>query len=519
MTESSIVRSTTITALSTLASRIMGFARDMIVAAAFGASGALDGFYVAFRIPNLFRRLVAEGSLTISFIPVYTDYLVNRGEREALELAQKTLSILVLVLVAITGVGIAFSPQIVSLFARGFADARIIALTVDLNRIMFPYLFLVGLVAFSMGVLNSHGRFFAAAFSPVLLNVGFIIGATLLSLLFVEPLYGLALGVLIGGVLQVLLQVPDLVRSGFRLRFSIDLNHPGIRRIFRMIVPALFGIAVYQLNILMSTMLASMLAEGSISYIYYSDRLNEMVLGVFVMSIGNVVLPAMSRHTAREDFGRLRALYADSVSASLFVGIPACVALIAASFPIVSVLFARGAFTMYHAEMTARALFFASMGIPALSVLRITTPAFYSLKDTRTPVIASTVSFVVNIAAGYALMHTPLAHAGLTLGNAIASTLQTAILLAVLNRRIGGIAWGALAASVLKYAVASAVMCGVIVAIAQMADWRQASFVHRAGTLAALVAAGGAAYFSVCYLLRVKELHFLVSKIRSRLGR
>ena len=518
MAAQSMLRSAGVVMLSTLTSRVMGFVRDMIVAACFGASAALDGFFIAFRIPNLLRRLVAEGALTISFIPVYTEYLVRRGDSESLELAQKTLSILLVVLTSLCTLGVIFSPEIVRLFAYGFTDEAVLALTTGLNRVMFPYLFFVGLVAFAMGVLNSHGYFFAPAFSPVLLNAGFIVGALFLRKLFDEPLYGLAWGVILGGVLQTALQIPYMVKSGFRMRFSIDFRHPGIRSIFRLIAPAVFGIGVYQINIFMSTVLASMLAPGSISYLYYSDRLTEMVLGIFIISIGNVILPEMSRVSAKDDLEALKRIYVRSVRAALFLAVPAAAALMAAGVPIVSVLFMRGAFTAYHAEMTARALFYASIGIASVAVLRITTPTFYSLKDTRTPVVASTVSFVLNISLGYVLMQTTLVHAGLSLANSISGTVQVGLLLWGLFRKIGAVAARPLVVPIVKYCLASAAMVGVILIIAGAVDWMSDPFVRRAGFLALVVASGGAVYLLACLALGVEEMRFVIERIRRLAG-
>jgi putative peptidoglycan lipid II flippase len=519
MRNPSLLRSTGIIALSTLASRVLGFARDMIVAGLFGATGTLDGFFVAFRIPNLLRRLVAEGALTVSFIPVYTEYLVARGEREALELAQKTLSILLLVLCAMVALGVVFSPEIVRVLAWGFSDARVIALTVDLTRIMFPYLLLVGLVAFAMGVLNSHRCFFASAFSPVLLNAGMITGALVLSGLFTEPLEGLAWGVVLGGALQAILQIPYLARTGFRMRFSIDLAHPGMRKIFGMVFAAAFGTAVYQVNILMSTFLASLLAPGSISYLYYSDRLTEMVLGIFIAAIGSAVLPEMSRITAVDDTGNLKKLYARAACASLFLAIPAAAGLMAAGTAIVPVLFMHGQFTAFHAEMTARALFCASLGIVPVALLRITTPVFYSLKDARTPVLAASAAFVLNIGLGYALMHTELRHAGLALANSLAAALQAGILLGLLGRRIDGMPWREMLIPAARFLAAASGMVLLVRGLYGLADWYADPLGRRVLILALVVSAGGAVYFALCAMLGVREVRFLWSSFLACAGR
>ena len=512
---SSLVRSTGIVALSTLISRIMGYVRDMMMASFFGATGATDAFYVAFRIPNLLRRLVAEGAFTISFIPVYTEYLITKGEDEALALAQKTLSILVLILVMLVGLGEIFSPGIVSLFAIGFKNPGMIDLAVALNRIMFPYLFFVALVAFAMGVLNSHKYFFAPSFAPVLLNAGIIIGI-LLSSFFREPLYGVSFGILFGGLLQILLQIPYMVKSGFKLKISIDFRHPGIRRIFSLILPAMFGTAVYLFNQLMSTMLASLKQEGSVTYLYYSDRMNEIVLGIFIVSIGNVILPEMSKLTATDNLAKLKKLYTSSVRAALFLSIPASAALMAIGFPIISVMFMRGRFTAADAAITSGVLFFASMGIASISVLRITTPTFYSMKDTKTPVIAAFISFVLNISAGYYLMNTYLGIAGLALANTVSSTVQMLMLLSVLQRRIGKIQFSEIIAPCAKFILAASVMAIALVYFSGFIDWENAAFTKRIAVLIMLVSGGGIAYFFICLLLGAGEARYVLKKVLKR---
>ena len=513
----SLFRSTGVVALSTATSRIFGFIREVLFANYFGATGSTDAFFVAFRIPNLLRRLVAEGALTISFIPVYTEYRIKKGDREALALAQKTLTILTVVVVALVCLGIVFSPQIVGLFTMGIHDSSVISLAVFLNRVMFPFLFSAAFVAFSMGVLNSHGYFFAPAFATVMVNLGIICGIVVFSRFFDEPLLGVALGVLCGGLMQMFLQIPYLIKSGFKLSISFDLHHEGIRKIFRMIAPALFGIAVYQINILMSTILASMLPSGSISYLYYSDRLTEIVLGIFIIAIGNVILPEMSRMTATDDMARLKKLYVTSMRSSLFMAVPATVALISIGFPIISVLFMRGEFTVTDAAMTYRALLYASLGISSVAILRITTPAFYSMQDTKRPVIAASVSFVLNISLGYALMQTSLKHAGLALANSISSTAQMALLLLWLQKKIGFIESRQIILPVVKYLAASALMSLALIAVSSRIDWVHDGLCARAGIRALLVAGGAVTYGAVCYFLRVDELHYIVDRLKKKL--
>ncbi|MCX7678339.1 MAG: murein biosynthesis integral membrane protein MurJ [Spirochaetes bacterium] len=513
----SLIRSTGIVAISTLASRIFGFIRDMLTAQFFGASGSLDGFFVAFRIPNLFRRLTAEGAFSVSFIPVYTDYLVNRGEKEALELAQKALTALSFFLIIIVGLGVVFSPYIVDVIAFGFKHPDKISLTVSLNRIMFPYLFFVSIVAFCMGILNSHNYFFAPAFSPVLLNVGIIIGILFFRNFFEEPLYGMAYGVIFGGILQLLLQIPYLVKSGFRLKISLDLSHPGVRKIGALMLPLMLGTAIYQINIFMSTFLASFLPDGSISYLYYSDRLTEIVLGVFIVSIGNVILPSMSKLSATNDLKSLNAMFTTSLRSSLYLALPSSAALMTIGYPIVSVLFMRQRFTHFDAVMTERALFYSSIGLAAIAALRITTPVYYALKDTRTPVLTSFLSFVINIACGYFLMQTGLKHAGLSLANSIAVAIQILILFILLYRKIGFIIPNNFVNSIIGILVSSLIMGIILWVLSSLLNWHHPSFIYRASLLVMLMCVGGAIYFICTYYLKIPETLYVVNRFKSLL--
>jgi len=487
------------------------------MAAYFGAARTADVFYISFMVPNLFRRLVAEGALTISFIPVYTESLVHNGKNESLKLAQKVMTVQAIFMLAIIAAGMVFSPQLMKLFFGRNDSPDILSLSVNLTRVMFPYLFFVGFVAFAMGYLNSHRQFFSAAIAPVLLNIGMIAGIVFFSKFFKEPVYGVALGVLIGGILQLIIQIPYMIREGFVFKISVDFNHPGIRKIFKMLTPALFGIAVYQINVLVSNMLATMINEGSVSYIYYTSRLTELVLGVFIVSIGNVILPEMSKLTALDDNKKFKKLFSDSVSSALFLAVPAAAALIAAGIPVISVIFMHGKFTYNDVLLTYYSLITASMGIIFIAALRITTPAFYAMKDTKTPVISAAASLIVNVAAGYILMHTPLKHAGLTLANTLSAIVQMGILMALLNKKTGGIDIRRILKSLMKFTVAGVVMAALIVWIGSFADWRNGSMMIRSIFLIIIVSAGGGVYFAICYLLRSDEMMYFARKIRSRI--
>ena len=475
-----LFRSTGIVAISTLASRVLGLARDIMMAALFSANGATDAFYAAFRVPNLARRLVSEGVLTVSFIPVYTEYLVNRGSGAALELAQKTLAAVLAAGAVMAAAGVLFAPGLVSALAIGFEDQARIERTVVMFRIMFPYVAFAGVLAFCMGLLNSHRRFFAPAFSPVLLNVGIISGILLSGGLFSNPLYAVSAGVMAGGVLQVLLQVPFMARTGFRMKLSLDFRHPELGRMFRTAALGIAGMGIHQVNILVATLLGSCLADGSISYIYFSDRLHELVIGVTVISIGTVMLPEMSAHAARDDRAALIGSYRASVRSALFFAVPATAALMIIGLPIISVLLMHNRFTAFEAGMTYRALFYASTGIVGLALVRLTAPVFFTLGDARTPFAAAAVSFALNAVCGWALMRTPLRHAGLTLAAAIAATAQAALLLGLLKRKAGEIGMRTLLVSAAKNAAAAAAMGVVIWNLSGMVNWEKAPFADAA---------------------------------------
>jgi putative peptidoglycan lipid II flippase len=511
-----LIRSTGLVAASTLASRVLGLARDMLMAALFSANGATDAFYAAFRVPNLARRLVTEGVLTVTFIPVYTDYYMTRGSRDAMELAQKTMTTVLAAGAAAAATGVLFAPVLVPVLAMGFEDQAQIGRTVVMFRIMFPYVAVAGVLALCMGVLNSHRRFFAPAFAPVLLNVGIISGILLSGRFFADPLYAVSAGVMAGGVLQIILQIPFMVRAGFRMKLSLNIRHPELGRIFRNGFLGIAGMGIHQVNILVATLLGSYLADGSISYIYFSDRLHELVLGVTVISIGTVMLPEMSAQAARDDTVALIGSYRASVRSALFFAVPATAALMIIGLPIISVLLMHNRFTAVEAGMTFRALFYASAGIVGLALVRLTAPVFFTLGDARTPFAAAAVSFVVNATCGWALMRTPLRHAGLTLAAAIAATVQAALLVAFLGKKAGAIGMRGMLVSAAKNAAAAAFMGAVIWVLSGLIDWKSAPFTTRLCVLAGTVAAGGGAYFASSYALGVEEARMIATRVGLR---
>jgi putative peptidoglycan lipid II flippase len=512
-----VARAAGVVGLATMLSRIFGFIRDMVVAAFFGAGFATDAFFVAFRIPNLLRRLFAEGSLTISFVPVFTEYLKTRSREEALELANVSFTVLSIILVIVSVAGVLLSPLIVSVMAPGFVKTPDkYELTVFLTRIMFPYIFFISLVALCMGILNSLRHFASPALSPVILNIAMILAALFLRDFFKEPILALAVGVMIGGLLQLLFQLPFLSRLGVHLEPDLNFRHPGVKRIGFLMLPAVFGAAVYQINIFISTLLASFLPEGSVSYLYYADRLVELPLGVFAIAIGTAALPSFAEQATKGEIGEMKKTIAFSLRLMLFITIPAMIALIALRVPIISVLFERGEFDLRSTILTAQALLYYAVGLWAFSTIRVIVAAFYALQDTKTPVRIAIVALIVNTILSIILMF-PLKHGGLALATSIASAVNVVTLSAILARRIGRFLDREFQMSVLKVFVASFIMWGAIEVCNHLLAWRDdGPFNERLITLAAAIVVGMVTFFIASYLLRSREMGRVLETARRR---
>jgi len=447
---------------ATLLSRVLGLVRDVVVAWFFGAGLAADAFFVAFRIPNLLRRLFAEGSLTISFIPIFAEYLYTRGREAAFTLARSTWWLLTIILAAVTVVGILLAPVIVKVIAPGFfSSPGKFDLTVLLTRIMFPYIFFIGLVALAMGILNTLGHFSAPALAPVLLNLAMISSVLLLSPSLSTPAVGLAIGVIIGGGLQLALQIPFMIRKGFRLFIRSPLYHAAIKRIALLMTPAVFGAAVYQVNIVVGTLLATLLPEGSVSYLYYADRLVQFPLGVFAIALATAVLPSLSKQAAINDMDGLKSSFSYALRLVFFITIPAMTGLIILREPIVQILFQRGAFDPATTRLTAEALLYYALGLWAFSGVRIVVSAFCALQDTQTPAKIAVVSLLANIVLSILLMG-PMRHGGLALATSLASGVNLTLLILALRGRIGRIGARGILRSGLKSTVCAAVMGGII---------------------------------------------------------
>ncbi|MCE1226883.1 MAG: murein biosynthesis integral membrane protein MurJ [Geobacteraceae bacterium] len=422
---------------ATILSRIMGMVRDMVTSRLFGAGMATDAFFAAFQIPNMLRRFFAEGALTAAFVPTFSETLVQEGEDKARELANLCFTLLTMVVALITLLGILLSPLIIKLMFPGFmAVPGKFELTVLLNRVMFPYLFFISLVALCMGILNTVRHFFTPAISTVFLNISMILAALLLRPFFQYPITALAVGVLLGGLIQLLLQLPVLWNKGFPIRPQFGLNDPKVRKIALLMLPATLGVGVYYLNITVGNILASLLPQGSVSYLYYAQRLFEFPQGVFTVSVAQAVLPAMSRQAAEGDVEAMKDSLNYGVRLTLFVTIPALVGLMVCAEPLMTLLFMGGKFDYTMAQQSARALVYYSMGLSCVALVRVLAPAFYALKDTKTPVITAFISFVLNLGFSLWLM-VPLKHGGLALASSLSALGNMLLLFWLLRRKLG----------------------------------------------------------------------------------
>ncbi|RMF94042.1 MAG: murein biosynthesis integral membrane protein MurJ [Nitrospinota bacterium] len=512
MSESSqkqLVKAAGIISSATGLSRVLGFVRDMIIAHMLGAQSAADAFFVAFSIPNLLRRLFAEGALSASFVPVFTQYLTAKSPGEAWRFANIMFTSLALILGGVTALGITFAPQIVAVIVPGFwSDPEKLALTVLLTRIMFPFLFFIGLTAIAMGVLNACQHFTAPALAPVVLNMAIIGAALFLSPSLSRPVIGLALGVVVGGVLQLLLQFPWLYQKGLVFRPQLSWNHPGLRRVLLLMGPGALGFAVAQVNILIDRLIASFLPVGSISYLYYGNRLIQFPLGVFGIAISVAILPLFSQQMAQNRLAEMKTALGFALRLLLFITLPASIGLIILRYPIIHVLFERGAFTRETTAATAMAVFYYAFGLCAFAGIKVVVSTFYSMQDTATPVRISIYAMLLNILLNLLLMH-PLKHGGLALATSLSSFFNLALLLWILRQRIGALDEHRLLSSSTKIGMAAAGMGGALYLL-QKVSWMETPFLlYKAVWLGMAIVSGGGIYLGLAFLLRSEEVLFL----------
>lgn len=504
-----LLRSSGVVGIMTMLSRVLGLVRDMVIARYFGAGAGADAFFVAFKIPNFLRRLFAEGAFSQAFVPVLSSYRENQSITDVRRLVNAVAGSLGLVLLGITLVAMLGSPVLAAIFAPGFLDDSVkFALTSDMLRITFPYLLLISLTAFAGGILNSYDRFAVPAFTPVLLNLAMIGAAIYLTPLMDEPVMALAWGVFIAGALQLFFQLPFLMRLGLLPRPRVDYRHEGVSRILRLMAPALFGVSVSQINLLLDTVLASFLQTGSVSWLYYSDRLSELPLGVFGIAIATVILPSLSRKHAAESGDQFAATLDWAVRAVLLIGVPAALALALLAEPLIATLFHYGEVTSRDVIMSAQSLRAYSAGLLAFMLIKVLAPGYFARQDTRTPVKIGVIAMVANMALNLALI-VPLAHAGLALATSLSAWLNGFLLWRGLRKQKAWRSQPGWPGFLMQLLFANAALAGIILWLSDPASvWLAAGGYERMLNMAMLVGAGASVYFAALALAGVRVRHF-----------
>ena len=515
----SLLRSVVTVGSYTMLSRIAGFARDMLIAAYAGAGPVADAFFVAFKLPNFFRALFAEGAFNAAFVPLFSEILAREGRARALAFADLAMSVLLVTLFVFTTLCQIFMPTIMIGLAPGFADEPDkFALAVLFTRITFPYLLFISLVSLLGGVLNSLGRFAAVAATPVVLNLTMI--AVLLTLVGVMPTAGhaLAWGVSAAGITQFLWLLWACHRAGIVTRLPWPRLTPDVKRLLGLIMPAALGAGVVQVNLVIGVMLASLLPTGAISFLFYADRLNQLPIGVVGVAVGTALLPLLSRQIASGAGADAHDSQNRAVELALFLGLPATAALLTVPHELIAALFERGAFGARATAETAAALMAYTVGLPAYVLVRALNPGFYARKDTRTPVRFAVICIVVNVGLGLALL-LPLEHVGLALATALSSWTNALLLGGTLLRRGHWVIDARLRDRLWRTSLATLIMAVVLFGLARvLAPWFAAADAHRFVALGLLVGGGLAAYAVAAVLLRAVRPVELKSMLRRRRG-
>jgi len=493
----------------TFISRVLGFIRDLVIARAFGAGFATDAFFVAFKLPNLLRRLFAEGAFSQAFVPILAEYKNRRGEQEARLLVDRVAAVLALALFVVTLIGVLAAPLIIYLTAPGFAAIPDkFGLTVDLLRITFPYIFFISLTALAGGILNTYSRFSVPAITPVLLNLSFIGFALWGAPYFDPPVKALAWAVFAGGIAQLALQVPFLARLGLLPRFRLDFRDEGVRRVVRQMGPAVFGVSIGQVSLVINMIFASFLVTGSVSWLYYADRLMEFPIGLLGVALGTILLPSLSRHYANRSPREYSGLLDWGLRLTLLLAVPAAVALALLAVPLVATLFYYGAFGADDVFATRRAVIAYSVGLVGLVMVKVLAPGFYARQDIRTPVRIAVVTLALTQVMNFAFVWS-MQHAGLALAIGLGACFNAAMLLRGLLRRDIYTPQPGWPTFLFKLAIAVYAMAAVLwLGSGPDASWLAMGAAARAFHLAWIVVLGAVAYFLVLWLLGFRIADF-----------
>jgi putative peptidoglycan lipid II flippase len=514
--KSSTVASVGLVSGMTAISRILGLVREQVQAYLFGASMATDAFVAAFRIPNLLRDLFAEGALSAAFVPVFKDRMVHESDESAFELANTVITAILVVVGAVVLIGIVATPVLIFLSANGFTDEPDkFEMTVEMTRIMWVFLLLVSLSALLMGMLNSFGRFGVAALSPALFNLG-IIGCAVLMYHWLDiPVYAMAIGVVLGGIGQLVILMPQLGKIGYRFRWRFNFLDENFRRVVKLFMPMVIGLSASRVNILLSTLLASYLAEGSISYLNYSFRLMHFPLGVFAVALGTVSLPNASELAARGEMDRLTDAFHEAINLNMFLVVPSAAFLAIMGYDLVDVIYRWGRFSEADTANTALALLHYSYGLIGFAAVRVTVPIYYALKDSSLPMRFSIISVGVNMALYYPLMKM-FSFAGLAAATSVAGLVNFGLLLAFLPKKQIKPAYGRLLLGFVRVTVAglAAFYLATMLPIATPSSWPDAA--GRLWQFGIKTAAGAILYLIFCAVLKVEEMRMVLNKLIRR---
>lgn len=505
-----LMASTLVVSSMTLLSRILGLIRDVVLARYLGVSAGTDAFFVAFRIPNFLRRLFAEGAFNQAFVPVLSEYRTNGSQAAVRELINRVAGTLGLTLSLVTVIGVVGAPVLITLFAPGFGDDPVKrALAVEMLRLTFPYLFFIALTAFSGAILNTWGRFAVPAFTPVLLNISLIGCALFLTPFFSDQRMAVALawGVLIAGVVQLLFQLPFLARIGLMPKPQVSWRDPGVKKILALMAPAIFGVSVSQINLLLDTVLASLLETGSVTWLYYSDRLVELPLGIFAIAIGTVILPSLSKKHASASTEEFSRTLDWAMRMVLLLGLPAGLALLVMAKPLLAALFQYGDFSAFDVGQASMSLQAYSAGVVAFMLIKVLAPGYFARQDTRTPVRIGIIAMAANMVFNLLLVW-HLRHVGLAMATALSAWLNAALLYRGL--KADGVyqpspGWGLF---FLRLIGASAAMVATVLWLTGQSDlWQTGLAWQRGSFIVAVVAAGALAYFAGLALLGLRPRH------------
>jgi putative peptidoglycan lipid II flippase len=533
-----VVRSAGVVSLAVFMSRITGLLRESVMARLFGAGLIYDAFMLGFRIPNLTRDLFAEGALASAFVPTFSEYLSQRSKEEAVRLVSLVATALIIVVGAVCTAGIIFAPVLVHLLAPGYAEVPgKFELAVRMTRIMFPFLLLVALAAQAMGVLNACNKFGVPAMASTFFNLGsvgfgIVLGKLLGPTLHLTRIEGMAIGVVLGGALQLIWQLPSLHQLGFHFRATLDWFDPGLQRILRLMVPAILGNAAVQINVMVNTNFASTISDpirglnGSVSWLSFAFRFMQLPLGLFGVAMASATLPSIARSVARGNMDEFRRTLSNSLGTVFLLTIPSSVGLVVLGKSIIAAIYQDGRhFQLYDTQQTALALSYYAIGLMGYAALKVLSPAFYALNDARTPMLVSLGSILVNYAmASTMIKFAGLRHAGLALSTSAVALFGFVVLFAILRRRIGGVHGRDLATQIGKVSLASAIMGAAIFASSRgMATWLGDSQKARLADLAVSLPIGLAVYYVCCRALGLAEIDGVIrafaGPIQRRLGR